>query len=184
MEIFYISDLHLFHENILSFCNRPYKNLDEMHGDIIRKWNSVVSKNDVVRIAGDVGFPKNKEDIKSISNIIRKLNGNKSLIVGNHDHKLLKDEYFIKSFSNIDNYMRTVDKGRLMIISHYPMEEWDGCYKGSYHGFGHVHDKDSHLKKIENRFNLSFDALGGIPRTLDWLIELNKKNNEYSYVNK
>lgn len=175
MRIFYISDLHFYHKNVLSLCNRPYNTIEEMNEDIINKWNSVVTPNDVVRILGDVAFPKSQEDIDKVIKIIKKLNGNKTLIVGNHDWKLLKNEKFIKLFSSIENYMSTKDNGRKVILFHYPIEEWDGYYRDSIHLYGHVHNNDLELKKIKNRYNVSADVLGFIPKTLDELIELNKK---------
>ena len=45
---FYISDMHFYHQNIIAFDKRPYKNLEEMHDDMIKKWNSVVNNNDTV----------------------------------------------------------------------------------------------------------------------------------------
>ena len=51
---FYISDLHLGHNNIIRLDNRPFKNMTEMETTIINNWNSVVSDNDQVYILGDM----------------------------------------------------------------------------------------------------------------------------------
>ena len=174
MKIFYISDLHLCHKNIMDFCERPYNTVEEMNEDIIEKWNSVVTPNDVVRILGDIAFPKSQEDIEQVIKLVKRLNGNKTLIIGNHDHKLLKDERFIRLFSSIENYMMVKDNGRKVILFHYPIEEWDGFYKGSIHLYGHVHNNDVGLKDIKNRYNVSADVIGFTPRTLDELIEIYK----------
>lgn len=174
MKTFYISDLHLCHKNIMDFCERPYKTVEEMNEDIVKKWNSVVTPNDVVRILGDIAFPKSQEDIEQVIKLVKRLNGNKTLIIGNHDHKLLKDERFIRLFSSIENYMMVKDNGRKVILFHYPIEEWDGFYKGSIHLYGHIHNNDVGLREIENRYNVSADVIGFIPRTLDELIEMHK----------
>lgn len=175
MSTFYISDLHFCHKNIIDFCNRPYLTVEEMNEDLVAKWNSVVTPNDVVRILGDVAFPKSQEDIENTIKLVKRLNGNKTLIIGNHDHKLLKDERFIKLFSSIENYMVTKDEGRKVILFHYPVEEWDGFYKGAIHLYGHVHNNDVGLKEIDNRYNVSADVIGLIPRTLTELIQMNSK---------
>ncbi|MGL6106924.1 hypothetical protein [Romboutsia sp.] len=61
MKTFYISDLHLYHKNVIKMCSRPYEDLEEMNADFIHKWNSVVTHEDKVMILGDVGFPRNQE---------------------------------------------------------------------------------------------------------------------------
>lgn len=51
---YYISDLHLFHEASIGFDGRPFRNLEEMHAEIVRKWNSKVTNGDTVYILGDM----------------------------------------------------------------------------------------------------------------------------------
>lgn len=57
---FYISDLHLGHNNIIRLDNRPFKNMTEMETTIINNWNSVVSDNDQVYILGDMFWNNDK----------------------------------------------------------------------------------------------------------------------------
>ena len=52
--IYFIADTHFNHANIIKYCNRPFKNTDEMNKYIIRKWNSVVKERDTVYHLGDV----------------------------------------------------------------------------------------------------------------------------------
>ena len=50
---FYISDLHIGHANCLAFDNRPFKDVEEMNSEIIKRWNAVVSNDDHIYILGD-----------------------------------------------------------------------------------------------------------------------------------
>lgn len=175
MKIFYISDLHLCHTNIIKLCGRPYDNTDEMNNDIVNKWNSVVKDDDVVRILGDVGFPKNDEDTQNIIKLVKNLKGNKHLILGNHDSKLLKNEDFKKLFGSIKSYSKVKDGKENVVLFHYPIEEWDGYFRGDYHLYGHVHNNQNNLKQIQNRFNVSAEILEYIPKTLEELIDMNNK---------
>ena len=52
-KIFITADLHLGHANIIRYCGRPYRDVNEMNEDLIRRWNSVVSDNDRVFFLGD-----------------------------------------------------------------------------------------------------------------------------------
>lgn len=176
-KIFYMSDLHFCHFNIIRLCNRPYKSTEEMNEDIVSKWNSVVGKNDIVYIAGDVGFPKNLDQVAEIISLVKRLNGKKFLIEGNHDHKLVRDNNFSYLFEEISPYMRIKDQNRDVVICHYPIEEWDGLFRGSYHIYGHVHNNKGNLKFIPNRFNVSSEVIDYTPKTLDELIELNSRKN-------
>ena len=60
---YYISDLHLFHEASIGFDGRPFRNLEEMHAEIVRKWNSKVTNGDTVYILGDVSMRGKNEDL-------------------------------------------------------------------------------------------------------------------------
>ena len=46
-DIFFTSDLHLGHENIIRFCDRPFANANAMNEALVERWNAVVKDNDV-----------------------------------------------------------------------------------------------------------------------------------------
>ena len=50
---FFTSDTHFNHANIISFCNRPFKDVAQMNEAIIEKWNSVIGADDTVFHLGD-----------------------------------------------------------------------------------------------------------------------------------
>lgn len=171
--IYYTSDLHLCHENIINLCERPYSTVDEMNNDIIEKWNRKVKNGDTVYIIGDMFFKQ--KDSRYVSQTLLKLNGEKILVTGNHDKflKVLENPY--RYFKKITDYAKIQDQGRQVILFHYPIEEWDGFFRGSYHLYGHVHNSTSNqLKLIKNRYNVGVDVNGFEPRTLDELIAMKK----------
>jgi calcineurin-like phosphoesterase family protein len=168
-QIFYISDLHLFHPAILSKCKRPFNSIDEMHNSIMENWKRKVKKNDIVYILGDVGMYHQKE----IADFLNSLPGKKVLITGNHDKFNLRDRDFRNCFISIKPYDEIFDKERKVVLFHYPIEEWDGFFRSFYHLHGHVHNQDDSLVKLDRRFNVSADVLGFEPKTLDELIEMN-----------
>ena len=77
----FTADLHLGHANIIRYCRRPYRSVDEMNSDLIRRWNERVSADDTVWVLGDVAMGQ----IASTLPLARRLNGTKHLIAGNHD---------------------------------------------------------------------------------------------------
>lgn len=86
MTIWYTSDSHFRHENIIKYSNRPFKHADEMDECLIERWNEVVKPEDHVWHLGDVTMMRSANQRWDLYGIIRKLNGHKRLILGNHDH--------------------------------------------------------------------------------------------------
>lgn len=160
---YYISDLHLFHGNVLSFDNRPFENLDEMHEAIKMKWNARVTGADHVYILGDMCWKENEEAISYVST----LKGNKHLILGNHDK--VKDQRYRRLFDEVAPYKEITDildgKQVYLTMSHYPIMFWnhqhklrrDGSEHKNYsiHLYGHVHNsvEESIFQKFIGELN-------------------------------
>ena len=172
--IFYTADLHLGHENIISYCNRPFSSVGEMNETIVSYWNAVVRSEDEVYILGDVLFKINS----SSPLYLDRMNGKKHLIIGNHDKRNLKIDRFRALFDSIDNYLEVIDEDRRVILFHYPIVEWDGYYRGCYHLYGHIHNSDNEANRImqavPNAFNAGVDLNDFTPQTLTQLISRNK----------
>lgn len=127
---FYTSDLHLEHTNCIRFDNRPFRNTDEMNAEIVKRWNTVVPKNDDVCVLGDIIW--NNADVK----YIRQLNGHKYLIRGNHDR--LNNE-IEKLFVWVKDYAEIKDNGEHLVLCHYPIAHWRNADYGTIHLYGHIH---------------------------------------------
>lgn len=132
---YYISDLHLGHANILKLDNRPFTSIEQHDHELIRRWNSVVTKDDTVYILGDLCWKKENEWAR----IISQLKGKKVLIRGNHDPKKMSAKTKAL-FVDIKDYKEIKDNGRTVIMCHYPIP----FYKRSNNTnvfmlYGHVH---------------------------------------------
>lgn len=71
------------------------------------------------------------------------LNGNKHLIIGNHDKKFLKNRDFREQFVEVTNYKEiTLDdrEKKGIVLCHYPIPCFNHHYYGWYHLYGHVHN--------------------------------------------
>ena len=84
MAFWFTADTHFGHENIIKYCNRPFKDADEMNDVLINNWNEQVVEDDTIFHLGDLCFKKfhRGKDI-----VTEELNGNIILIKGNHDKK-------------------------------------------------------------------------------------------------
>lgn len=131
--IMYISDLHFYHTNILMFDNRPWTDIEKMNEDLVEIWNKKVDDGDTVYILGDLAMKGGE----SLLNIVKRLNGHKILIKGNHDRI---SPQLAKEFNNkIYDYLEIKDDGRNVVLSHYPIPCFNKHYYGGFHLYGHLH---------------------------------------------
>ena len=82
MNVFFAADLHLNHEKVITFgiMARRYPTIQAHDAAVTEKWNKVVRPRDRVWVLGDVYLGGTAESMKEA---VRKLNGNKHLIIGN-----------------------------------------------------------------------------------------------------
>lgn len=187
---FYISDLHFGHKNSLAFDNRPFKDTAEHDRAIIERWNSAVGIEDSVWILGDFSWYPAMKTIE----IYKQLNGIKHLVIGNHDHKLLRNRDVQALFTEIVPY-KEIDFGNNngVVLCHYPIPCFNHHYYGWYHLYGHVHNSFewNMMERVKyemmalydkpcNMFNVGcmIPYMNYTPRTLEEIIEANKKNGD------
>lgn len=148
MTIFYISDTHFGHANILTFTRaapsvsgviqessvrvRPeFSSADEMDEHLIERWNAVVRPEDHVWHLGDVSMARGN-DIGRIDKVMQRLQGHKRLVLGNHDH--LNPRWYVRWFEKI----RGSQMHDGLLFTHIPVAPWSfGKAKANVHG--HVH---------------------------------------------
>jgi len=148
--IFFTSDLHLGHTNVIEYCNRPFESIIDMDTTIIQNWNNIITKDDLVFIIGDFCFHCNKQGWK---NYLDQLNGFIWLIKGNHDRNIPDDyEHFrwIEGFLNTRMIDSEFDGGeQRLTMCHYPMWSWYHSHKESWQLFGHIHSGPNIVKSKE-----------------------------------
>lgn len=141
VNIWFTSDLHFGHKNIMKFCNRPWETVEEMDKALINNWNSVVGKNDIVFDLGD--FASNNK----WKYILNQLNGHHYLILGNHDVSRYPGDKTMELFERVEHQMIVKIDDRYVYLNHYPYL----CYGGSWRGPENaVYALHGHLLKTEN----------------------------------
>jgi calcineurin-like phosphoesterase family protein len=160
------SDLHFGHANIMKFCPqsraRFNNDVDYMNEQMVLEWNDTIAPEDTVYILGDVAFLPADKAVK----IMRRLNGTKILVEGNHDRKLLNDPVFRSCFAEIHPYLCITYEKTRVIMFHYPIAEWDQMHRGSVHFHGHLHGGTSGMEKFRCR-DMGMDATGSIAITME-----------------
>lgn len=156
MAFFFTADTHFGHKSILQHQERPFGSVREMDEALVRNWNAVVKRKDIVYHLGDVGHRCSPSYLKKI---LDKLNGRIYLIQGNHDRTAL-DPLCRDRFEDIapllDVYIQSPSarKGRQhIVLCHYAMRVWNKKHWGSWHLYGH-----SHGMLAEDPGSMAFDV--------------------------
>lgn len=131
--MFFTSDTHFGHLNIIKYCNRPYNTVEEMNESLIYNWNKVVKKNDIVYHLGDFCLGK----IDEFDSYFNKLKGKIILIEGNHDRIANKNKHKFHEYHT--GYIEVNVDGWPIVLSHYAMRVWNNCHNGAFHLYGHSH---------------------------------------------
>lgn len=135
--IYFTSDTHFNHSNIIRFCSRPFHDVNEMNEILIQKWNEVVPNDGIVYHLGDFAWG----NYVKWEEIRKRLNGNIVLIRGNHDYKNGKNTE--RLFDSVYPQLYLNIEGRNVLLNHFPFLCYGGTYRSSkdvvYQLFGHVH---------------------------------------------
>jgi len=148
--IWFTSDNHFSHANILGYCDRPFANVEEMDQAMIDNWNEVVGDDDVIYHLGDFTLGHDAEKyFNRLNGRIHILGtwwhhdkrwiaktrgrvfdfGNTNILsASEHPVKLLPPLYLVKS-SNVPP----------ITLSHYPMAHWEQSHRGAWCLHGHSH---------------------------------------------
>jgi len=158
---FVISDLHLGHENIITYTSRPFPDAAAMDDVLIRNWNFRVKPTDTVYFLGDLAYGRSS---RHPADYLSLLSGVIHCVAGNHDTGLAHTRVRIE----------VTWKGQRFLMVHDPVDA-----PPDYPGFvvhGHLHnnqpDEFPFLNMEDRRVNVSAEVVGYVPLSLDDLVEI------------
>lgn len=109
------SDHHFGHRAIIDFESRPFADAQEMDEAMIARWNETVAPDDTVFHLGDFSFL----DLDRTREIVARLHGVKTLIMGNHDRERIRGWWLEAGFEQVSEY--PIVYGGFYLLSHEPM---------------------------------------------------------------
>lgn len=191
---YFISDLHLFHNNITGAegfeeRRRGFADVTEMGDEILKNWNNKIISTDTVHILGDVSLSRKP---KKVFDYLNKLNGTIIIYKGNHDHSKLLNYLETNNFMYDNKPKYTIHQlgdimkahGYILHLSHYPI--LTGYRPNMISVHGHIHSLPSRESYM---VNVGVDSLDlpegqpfGEPISLDTLVEIIK--NKYDHEQK
>ncbi|MCY1482384.1 hypothetical protein D3C87_71500 [compost metagenome] len=175
--LWFTSDHHFGHKNVIEFSKRPFQNVEEMNFEMIQRWNQKVKQDDIVYHIGDFGLTSRSK----LKEILSQLNGKIHLVTGNHETSAREcAEYFESIQDYCELIIEDVDafKGqRLLVLFHYAMRVWNASHYGSWHLYGHTHgelpDDNTSLSfdvgvDCHNFYPISYQEVKGIMSKKNW----------------
>jgi len=167
--VFITADTHFGDTNIITYEKRPFSSIEDMNKQMIASWNNVVNENDMVFHLGDVGvYP-----LLKMQNIIKRLNGKKILIMGNHDNYLTLREWMECGFDEVYKY--PIIYNEFIVMQHQP-PQYINSETPFFYLYGHVHGtemyptvtKQSSCVSVE-RWNYAPIEFGRLKKCVDQL---------------
>lgn len=143
--IWFTSDTHFDHANILKYTNRPFASIDEMNETLVANWNALVVSGDVVYHLGDFAFHRHAEFAKRLNGVI-------VLVEGSHDRMSAKER---KAFTWVGPRHEIKLDDNEITLSHYAMRTWPKSHYGTWHLYGHSH---GNLPPLGKSFDVGVDA--------------------------
>jgi calcineurin-like phosphoesterase family protein len=180
MTVFFTGCTHFDHDNIIRLAGRPFDNVQEMNETLVERWNAKVRPTDFVYHLGDVAW-------SNIEQWFDRLNGRKTLILGNQDSGNLGAR---SDLVGICPYREISIASTRFVLFHYPIDDWNGRWRGSIHLHCHTHAKQFRNPNIPyldqsplalpdryppdiryNRFNVGVDACDFAPVSVDEILD-------------
>ena len=150
MTEWFTADLHLGHDNIIRYCDRPFKTVTDMNQALIENWNARVGSDDTAYLLGDFCMARKREEVQEYRD---QLNGKIILVRGNHDHKITRKVFQPDCFDDLPLEIGPYK----CILAHRPFyppqievpardQDTNAARQASYGAFdfvisGHIHEK-------------------------------------------
>ncbi len=169
--IWFTSDTHFGHENMLRFSGRPWSTVAQMNDAIIDNINGKVAADDELYILGDFSFKMTAQDAYELRKRIACKRVH--LLPGNHDKDWSQPAVAGAFIVEPPICVLKIDRQKI-VLSHYPMVDWQGMSHGGWHLHGHIHSCGSaynefNCKQGLLRYDVGVDANDYAPVSLDEL---------------
>ena len=190
MTIFVTADQHWGHANVMKYSKREFASIGEHDVELIKAWNSVVSKKDVVYHLGDLTLG----NAAFAESIFQQLNGTIRVLgySWHHDARWINVPQSSRDgqveiempMVVLEHTVKSDDGWLPVVLCHYPFEKWDRSHYGAVHLHGHTHGQ---LQRIHNRLDVGVDVafklLGRYrPFSMDEALSLAMNDEESAYL--
>jgi calcineurin-like phosphoesterase family protein len=172
-KIFVTGNMQFGRASIISKLKRPFSSLEEMHSELVSRWNSVVGPNDVVYHCGNFAW-----DPETAETFLRMLNGRIYLVPGENDHAILDltANRSMPKNSVVINRIVELDEAEA-VLTYWPLAAWPKQGKNYYNIHGFMNKK--HLSDWKTKScNVACDLWGFKPMEIQVVKEIVELGNQ------
>ncbi len=168
MTIYFTADEHYGHDEVITYCDRPYRNNQVMTRDTIKRHNSVVKEGDMVYHNGDFAFA-GPDRVSYVQHLLNRLNGTHILILGNHD-KINPMKLVDAGFRSVHTSLELTIEDKAIVMAHDP-SIWNVVPAGTIFICGHVHNLFKSIPE-KNIVNVGVDVWDFYPASFSEIIKV------------
>lgn len=170
--IWFTSDTHFGHANVLRFCDRPWESIEQMNKALVDNINARVAPSDSLYHLGDFSFKMPVEATRELRSKIRCRDVH--WVPGNHDKDWSQPT--VAGTFVVEPPIATLklESGRKVVMCHYPIMDWSGLGHGSIHLHGHIHATKEYNEWNRSlrllRYDVGVDANEYAPVSIDEIL--------------
>lgn len=175
MTTWFTSDTHFGHANAITFTDRPFGDVDAMTEGLLAVINKRVTATDQLYVLGDFSFKLNLAQARAVRERINCQNVH--LVPGNHDRDWSNvNEPLTRGVFIVEPPIKVIKaQRRKIVMSHYPMMDWQGLGHAAIHLHGHIHAPAAYNERNRSlrllRYDVGVDANGYAPVSLEQIRE-------------
>jgi calcineurin-like phosphoesterase family protein len=144
--VFFTSDWHIGHANVLAYDSRPFKDVDHMAEVLVGNFNASVPPHGLTYFLGDMGLCSGEK----LKKVIERLNGTKVLVLGNHDKG--SEAMYKIGFDVVLNGAVLWIANQRVTLTHCPLK---GVWREPVDGMkGAIEGENWHGEKKQHRFTI------------------------------
>jgi calcineurin-like phosphoesterase family protein len=173
--IWFSADYHLSHKNIIKYCDRPFKDIEEMDKTILNNLEDSVKSKDILYYLGDLTFKLNVaqaffnefEDIEI------------HYIIGNHDNEEVLNT--VKKYCKSIAALMDINIKEISItLCHYAMRVWNKSHLNAWQLYGHSH---ANLLPIGKQYDVGVDNNNFFPVSFKYLKDyMNQQPDNLNFI--
>lgn len=181
-KVYFTSDWHLYHTNIIKYSHRPFRDYKHMNKMLLQNYFDTVKTGDTVFFLGDFTFGRQSR-YDEIVDIVKQITDgiNFHVILGNHDHERIVS-LFKKYATSVEKLKEIKIGDQSITMCHYPMVSYKRSHRNAWQLYGHHHRSTADIVQGK-KWNVCVDTTHFKPLSFKELKKIMvNRNSNWDYI--